>query len=322
VWPGNFGWGGTQYFPVGSVSEFTPTGVALSPATGWVGGTFRVQGIEADTANNVWSASWGNDAVVVFPNGNANAAYPPYVDHNTKPFGVATARDGGTWVSYQGSSTLSKFTLGSGALVKAFTVPVGTDGNPKGVALDTRGNAWVASGKTSLVHAFRPDGTPLLPALSGRGLHGPWGLAIDARDHVWIANFGDPDNVDARYSVVQLCGVDTAQCPPGKVTGDAISPPTGWTLPSAGSPVLLANGEPLYPPPNPPSYKPLMRLTSVHPDMAGNVWATNNWKPSVVVDVGGAPFDPAGNPGGDGIVVFVGLAAPTRAPNVGQPLPP
>jgi hypothetical protein len=86
--------------------------------------------------------------------------------------------------------------------------------------------------------------------------------------------------------------------------------------------VLLNNGQPLYPPPNPPSYKPLMRLTNAQTDMAGNVWVTNNWKPSVVVDIGGIPADPNGNPGGDGIVVFVGLAAPTLSPNVGQPLPP
>jgi hypothetical protein len=27
--------------------------------------------------------------------------------------------------------------------------------------------------------------------------------------------------------------------------------------------------------------------------------------------------DPAGNPGGDGVVIFVGLAAPTKAPQIG-----
>jgi hypothetical protein len=89
--------------------------------------------------------------------------------------------------------------------------------------------------------------------------------------------------------------------------------------------VLLNNGLPLYGAGNPPSHKPLMRLTNAQTDMAGNVWVTNNWKPSGVIDVG-TPLDPennrVGNPGGDGIVIFVGIAAPTRAPNVGQPLPP
>ena len=320
LWTGNFGWG--NLIPNGSVSEFTPSGAALSPPAGYNGGTFRVQGTVADAQSNIWIASWGNNSVVLFPNGNPASGFPPYTDSNQRPFGVAVARDGSGWVSYQGTSTLSKFTIGSNVLVKQFTVPVGTDGNPKGVALDTQGNAWVVSGKTSVVHAFRPDSSPLVPELTDRGFNGPWGLTVDAKDRVWIANFGGDDNIGTRYSLVELCGVSTASCPPGMKTGDAISPLSGWTLPSAGSPVLLNNGQPLYGSGGPPSYKPLMRLTSAQVDMAGNVWVTNNWKPSTVVDVLGIPMDPGGNPGGDGIVIFVGMAAPTRAPNVGQPLPP
>ena len=49
-----------------------------------------------------------------------------------------------------------------------------------------------------------------------------------------------------------------------------------------------------------------MRMTSVTIDAAGNVWAVNNWKPRF-----GTDFEPKhGNPGGDGIVIFVGLAKP------------
>ena len=258
-----------------------------------------------------------------FPNGNAASGFAPYIDSNQKPFGIAVARDGSAWVTYQGTSTLSKFTIGGNALVKQFTVPVGTDGNTKGIALDTQGNAWVASGKTSLVHMFRPDGS-LAGEFSGHGINGPWGLSIDAKDRVWVANFGNEDNPGTRYSLVELCGVSTAHCPPGFKTGDAISPASGWTLPSAGSQVLLNNGQPLYGAGNPPSFKPMMRLTSAQVDMAGNVWVTNNWKPSGVIDVGtpGDPDNRVGNPGGDGIVIFVGIAAPTRAPNVGQPSSP
>ncbi len=337
VWTGNFGWG--NLVPNGSVSLFDSTGQPLSPSTGYSSGLFRVQGTVADKKGNIWMASWGNDSVVVFPDGNPASGYPPfydcshppptgtsppYSDCNLKPFGVAVGNDGSAWVAYQRSSTLSKFTLGDTALVKQFTVPVGTtDGNPKGVALDTQGNAWVVSGGTSEVHVFRPDGTALIPVVSGAPLNGPWDLSIDAQDHVWIANFGTPDNIDTRYSLVELCGVTTSNCPPGMSTGNSISPPTGWTLPSAGSPVLLNNGQPLYGAGNPPSFKPLMRLTNAQVDMAGNVWAVNNWKPSGVIDVGtpGDPDNRTGNPGGDGIVIFVGLAAPTLSPNVGQPQP-
>ena len=93
--------------------------------------------------------------------------------------------------------------------------------------------------------------------------------------------------------------------PPGKRLGDPISPPTGYTVPSAGSQVLLHNGDPLYGygVGAQPSFAPLMRLTNVVIDQAGNIWALNNWKPDFDIDV-------CCNPGGDGAVIFVGLAPP------------
>jgi hypothetical protein len=79
-------------------------------------------------------------------------------------------------------------------------------------------------------------------------------------------------------------------------------PPSGYTLPSAGAELLLHNGDPPYGRGAPPSFAPLMRLTSVVIDRAGNVWAVNNWKPSFDADLL--------NSGGDGICIFVGLAKP------------
>ena len=48
-----------------------------------------------------------------------------------------------------------------------------------------------------------------------------------------------------------------------------------------------------------------MRLTALGIDKAGNIWAMNNWKPSFQVDN-------STNPGGDGAVIFVGLASPPK----------
>lgn len=49
------------------------------------------------------------------------------------------------------------------------------------------------------------------------------------------------------------------------------------------------------------SYIPMMRTTGLAIDQAGNVWTANNWKPDFDVDI-------KSNPGGDGMVIFVGLA--------------
>ncbi len=156
---------------------------------------------------------------------------------------------------------------------------------------------------SNVIYVFRPDGTQL-GQFNGGGMDSPWDTAIDGEDNVWVANFGPlepPSNFTGRLT--KLWGVNA---PPGHNVGDPISPPTGYTVPSAGSEVLLHTGVPLYgygQPPGPPCFIPMMRQTAVAIDQAGNIWSINNWKPDVVIDFGG-------NPGGDGIVIFVGLAAP------------
>jgi hypothetical protein len=85
--------------------------------------------------------------------------------------------------------------------------------------------------------------------------------------------------------ISQFCGTRPENCPPGKRTGDPISLPTGY-----GSDALT-------------------RVTVVAIDQTGNVWATNNWKLK----------PPVNNPGGDAVVIFLGLAAPTHAPLIGPP---
>jgi len=138
---------------------------------------------------------------------------------------------------------------------------------------------------------------------------------VDSKDNVWVANFGPEEQITTKYRLSRMCGIAVSNCPPGMSAGDPISPATGYTLPSAGAPVRLANGQLLYEPLAPPSFKPLMRATAAHVDMAGNVWITNNWKPSGLNDV-------ALNPGGDGIVIFVGLAAPVKPSVAGPPESP
>jgi hypothetical protein len=136
-------------------------------------------------------------------------------------------------------------------------------------------------------------------------MEGPWGLSNDADGMVWVANFGPLGPWRAKPRITELCGAVAARCPEGLQPGDPVSPETGWTLPSGGDEVRLHNGDPLYAPLKLKSFDPIERVTSVNVDAAGNVWAANNWKPSWAVDV-------LKNPGGDAMVVFVGLAAPVQ----------
>ncbi|MDP3622095.1 MAG: NHL repeat-containing protein [Polynucleobacter sp.] len=311
IWSGNFGWG-TVVPADGSVTKLSALGMPLSPSTGFTTNLDRVQGVAVDQSNTIWMASHGNNTVVVYPKGNSNNPLT-YFDGNLAPFGMAVDSQGDAWVTYTNTDVVSKLRIVGGQITKLFTVSLPAGSNPKGIAVDSQGNAWIAAGANSFVYAINSGGT-LVGSYSGQGINGPWGLSVDAKQNIWVANFGT-EEPSSRYSIVQLCGAIPANCPSGVAMGTAISPSSGYTLPSAGSQVLLNSGEPLYGTTNPiPAYLPLMRLTSVNADMAGNLWVANNWKPRGLQDL-------VSNPGGDGMVIFVGLGAPTKAPSLGPAKP-
>jgi hypothetical protein len=317
VWVGSYGWGPKETFPTeGIVSTFDASGAVVE--AGYVQGTVRVQQTVVDRWNNVWLASYGNDSVVVYPGGDADAwiAYPQPDSSQTAPgtctFGIAVdeaAELPTAWVTYGAGlgwptanpAHVARFVLQDGALTPTLTLQVGAA--TKAIALDSQGNAWIASGGDDYVYRVTPGGH--VAGFTNRGgLNSPWGVAVDGNDDVWVANFGHlgilRDYTNAAIS--KLAGVGS---PSGLPVGEPISPETGYTLPTAGSPVTLADGSPLYKD-GTPCYNPLMRMTSVTIDQAGNIWAVNNWKPRF-----GTDFEPCeGNPGGDGIVIFVGLAKP------------
>lgn len=269
----------------------------------------------ADTAGNIWICSYGDDSVYVFLDGNpANVAhhraYP-----GSQPFDIEIAADGTAWVSCGGGiggdypARLQHLQLVGNQL--NLLSEVGFGKATKGLSLDSLGNVWVASQGDSKVYAVAPDGN-LIGGFGGDpatkpwgGVDGPWGATVDGEDNVWVADFGPLDA--ARYSsrISKLAGANPATRPPGTNLGDPISPSTGYTLPTAGSQVLLHNGTPLYGTNAPPAYDPLQRVTQIAIDRAGNLWALNNWKNNFI-------NDDKKNPGGDGVVIFVGLAAPPR----------
>lgn len=314
IWFANFGWGEPCYYPTdGGVSVFNSSGEAKSPDGGYVGCTYRVQATVSDTENNIWNASFGNGRVVVFLGGNPQNTLYGQVPDGGLPFGIAIAADGSAWVTSSTglwaytSSSISRFKINQeqGIFELLFFRKFGHA--LKGLSIDSRGNLWIPSGGDGVVYVLDSEGTQI-GKFAGGGIDGPWGTAIDGNDNVWVANFGKmlptADYTDAK--ITNLAGADPDN-PFGYKMGDPISP-TGYSLPTAGAPVRLRNGELLYGKGSDPCFSPLMRLTSVIIDQAGNVWAVNNWKPNFNTDAS----PETGNPGGDGIVIFVGLAKPPQ----------
>ena len=145
--------------------------------------------------------------------------------------------------------------------------------------------------------------------------YAPWGIKIDQQQTVFLANFGHEKSEytnDQTLDIKGPFGVTMLRDPSRPETARLLTVPTG------GAEVILANGQPLYGTQTRPviihgeptqvsvrmrCHQPIMRLTSSNIDGAGNLWCMNNWKPSAVVDV-------ADNPGGDGVVIFLGIAEP------------
>ncbi|HEU4880692.1 MAG TPA: hypothetical protein VFT45_00565 [Longimicrobium sp.] len=327
VWVGNFGWGPKSEWPHhGSVSEFLPDGTPVSGEHGHQEGLLhRAQAVVSDPDGNIWMASFQNGRVVVYLGGDPHNHQSKDVGEGT--FGIAMAPDGTAWVSVGGGGlgwpqpsdgSVCRFRLVDGQLTPLQNEPLSVGNANKAIATDSLGNAWLASGGDSTVYLLTPqDDHVVVQAYTGvGGLDAPWGICVDGDDHVWVGNFGamglESDFITASLS--QLAGANPATRPAGVNPGDPLSPPTGYTLPSAGEQVLLHNGDPVYKD-GTECYTPLMRATSCQIDQAGNVWVVNNWKPRFRT-----AFEPNhGNPGGDGVVIFVGLAKPPAWPWNGSP---
>jgi len=326
VWLSNFGWG-DDVPEEGSVSLFNFEGNIESPPEGFIDHTHKVQGIAVDQEDNVWLASNEKPRIVIYPGGGIEKSTWLPIDEGFGAFGVAIAKDGeSAWVTASKSlyeytqSNVSRFRYdsGTGQLTCEFSENFGLA--LKGLSVDSSGYVWIPSGGEDALYLLSPDGEHIGDKYSGGGINGPWGTAIDGNDNVWVANFGKmlPGDVYETAAISVLAGANKETRPPDFAVGQPISPSCGYTLPSAGEPVTLHNGDPLYTnktsgcPPGPgPSLTPLMRMTSVVIDQAGNVWAVNNWKPDFDVDT--SPKNKqCGNPGGDGIVIFVGLAKPPK----------
>ena len=322
------------------------TGKALSPETGYdfEGKLGSMQGIITTPNGDVWALDNENSQIVHLPKGDAakgrilgRTVDGKPVDGTLQvkgPFHLAVDQQDRIWVTNT-SGTVTRFPANDPG--KAEQIKVGLF--PRGVAIDSLGNAWVANalghprtkeklamGETVIrsklgglkgskadaedqkaqmwidlydlaskypggdVSMVDPDGMVVGTFDGGGSINAPWGIAVDGNDNVWVADaFG--------RTITHLCGARLENCPPGAKTGDPISPPGGYL---GGVQIT----------------------TDVAIDPAGNVWVANNWDRP---DEGFKKEpDPANSTrfGGNGTVVFYGLAKPVKTPLIGPPQAP
>ncbi len=318
-----------------SISVFDKNGKPLTPSEGinFGGRLGLMQGVIATPSGDVWVLGIEKRQLVYFPKGDINngrivcegdSAEP--CKSFVAPFHLGIDQQDRIWVSNSGTPHVTRFPASDPSKAENFKTGI----NNSGLGIDSQGNVWVTNrfgtGLLGMAHLvdmglrlktegvasasdyltmtmskqqggtmnggsvtlLRPDGTqfPGSPFKSA-GLPGPWAVVVDGNDNVWISNFAMPSS-----PIVELCGARVEHCPPGARTGDQISPPGGY----------VGGG--------------LQMMTDIAVDPAGNVWAMNNWQD--IDSCIGTPKEALSTRcGGQGVVIFYGMAKPVHAPQIG-----
>ncbi|MGH7242860.1 MAG: hypothetical protein ACREJD_05525 [Phycisphaerales bacterium] len=306
VWLGNFGFFGNSCPcefapPANSASLLSQSGVPLSPPSGFTQGCITApQGTVSDQVGNIWFANTCGGSVARYANGNPDT----------------------NWV----------FDLSTNALTTPGDCPVTTAIKPFGVAIDAAGNGWVSLNRDDAAVLISLSGQLLAQSASGSKIKAPMGIAVDSVGDVWVANSGivdvpcvtcsDGDDLSygpllpdlTKASVTKLSSTGAFL---GNFAGGGIYIPWGicvdgddnvWVANFGGQRVSAFRGD------TGEAIAPqgfhsdaLIRNTAVTIDPSGNVWLANNWLTE----------PPQTNPGGDGMVVFIGIAAPVKTPMLG-----
>ena len=318
-----------------SIAVFDKHGKPLTPPEGitFNGRLGLMQGVIVTPTGDVWALGVSKRQLVYFPKGNwstgrivceGDSAEP--CKSFLAPFHLAIDQQDRIWVS-NSSDKVTRFPAADPGNVENFK----TGFLNSGLNIDSQGNVWVTNrfghgvtgmahlvdmaahlklegfdsaaeyltktmfrqkGKDGSVTLLRPDGTqyPGSP-FTGNGLPGPWAVVVDGNDNVWISNFAM-----ANSPITHLCGVRTENCPPGMKTGDQISPPGGY----------VGGG--------------LQMQTDLAISPSGDVWVMNNWQ-DIDSCFGKPPEAVSTRCGGQGVVVFFGMAKPVRAPQIGPARP-
>ena len=190
-----------------------------------VDGTLQVTGpfhLAVDQQDRIWVTNGGSNTVTRFPASDPGKAEQITVGYG--PRAVAIDSLGNAWVANTVGhpGIWEKVALVWNVVRSKLEEHFGSASKA-----DDEAKQWI--GLYELVNRFpggdvsmvRPDGTVLASFDGGTSIVGPWGVAIDGNDNVWVANA-------IGHSIALLCGARPANCPPGLKTGDPISPRGGY----------------------------------------------------------------------------------------------
>jgi len=186
---------------LGDVTELNSSGQVL--ATGLTnGGVDFPIAAAADSNGNMWFADYGDSRVTVLSGSGAAVSGAGGWGGTSLALPVALAVDGShnAWVANQaGELPITKISA-DGTEVSDFDCHCN---GASGIAVDQRGNVWVANYYGNSISEVNGCGTLVLDAATGGGIYHPQGIAVDGAGTIWVANYlGD--------SVSELNGASSA----------------------------------------------------------------------------------------------------------------
>jgi len=254
-----------------------------------VDGTLQVKGpfgIAIDQQDRIWITNSGSNTVTRFP-----ASDPGKAEHfevGFSPHAIAIDSKGNAWIGNLIGHPKAREKL---ALVKQKLEGKIEARESSMTADDVAANMWAnlweiinkyPGGDVSMI---TPDGKVHGPFNADGAITGPWGIAIDGNDNVWVAS-------STSSSVTQLAGVRPESRPPGLKTGDPITPHEGYI-----------GG--------------LQVIAPIAVDPAGNVWVGNGFH-DTETGFSKIPTESRSTQfGAHTIVVFFGVARPVKTPLIG-----
>jgi streptogramin lyase len=208
----------------GSISKFSSAGVELSGYGYTAGGVYYPVAVATDAGGDVWVADHGSSSATLLANDGSAISGGSGYGSSGLPFTSAVAIDANhyAWFAVQGAVVR----VSSSGGVSSFPCCSG----PAGIAIDAKGDVWVADDNGSAVVELASTGAVVQTTTVLGGNGGPKGIAVDGDGDVWAANFfGD--------ALVELAGSTAAVTSPAQGYGlDAgLSEPYGLAIDASGN---------------------------------------------------------------------------------------
>jgi hypothetical protein len=292
-----------------SVSELSPSGVPLSPSSGFTGGGLNVAaGIAIDALGNVWVANRtseggsGNSVTELNPSGAAVSPATGFTGGGLNdPFAIAIDAAGNVWIANNTASSVTELNPSGAPVSPAAGFVSNGVGNFSEIAIDAAGNIWGTTVGNTLVE-FSANGSLISPSggFTFTGSAQFAGIAVDLYGNIWAANNNGANVVEFNPSGTPLSNAG--------FTGGGLSFPSAIAIDGAGNVWVQNNG-----------ISGISELDTLgRPLSPGRVGFTGGGldsAPGIAIDGAGDVWVPNAN---GSVTEFIGAAAPTVTPLVAQ----